>query len=218
MTTKDKIVLKAIELFNEQGFGPVFLIDIAKALDMSRGNIAYHFSDKGKLLMAITKRLKTDIDNKLQSKNAIPAFENFKIDISIYYEINQQYKFIFGNEDILQYDFVKTIVQNWANATIKGMKDAFAFGIQVGNVKPEAYKGIYENLAINLWMIIYFWHSQKFVRGDETIEDAEKMVWSAIIPHLTVKGNYTFQKHFGKEFINNLGEDFNNYSKRINIF
>lgn len=53
MTTAQKIVQKACELFNQQGMAAVSIRDIAAALGISHGNLRYHYPGKGPLIEAI---------------------------------------------------------------------------------------------------------------------------------------------------------------------
>ena len=46
MNTKDKILEKSLELFNNQGVHNVGVRDIARALEISPGNMSYHFPKK----------------------------------------------------------------------------------------------------------------------------------------------------------------------------
>jgi len=43
---KQKIINKAIVLFNDKRFASVALFEIARALDRTRGNLMYHFKEK----------------------------------------------------------------------------------------------------------------------------------------------------------------------------
>jgi len=47
LRTKQKTINKAIELFNDKGFASVTLFEIAGALDMTRGNLLPHLTEKG---------------------------------------------------------------------------------------------------------------------------------------------------------------------------
>lgn len=53
MTTSEKIIQKACELFNEKGISAVSIRDIAAALGISHGNLRYHYPGKGPLIEAI---------------------------------------------------------------------------------------------------------------------------------------------------------------------
>ena len=50
MKTKDKIKIKATELFNNKGFKNVTLREVAKALGISYGNVTYHFKTKKEVI------------------------------------------------------------------------------------------------------------------------------------------------------------------------
>ncbi|MFN7905023.1 MAG: TetR/AcrR family transcriptional regulator [Pseudobdellovibrionaceae bacterium] len=50
MKTKEKILLMSIELFNKHGVGVVTTNHIAKALNMSPGNLYFHFDNKEEIV------------------------------------------------------------------------------------------------------------------------------------------------------------------------
>lgn len=55
MKTKDRILLTSIELFNRSGVVAVTTNHIARALDMSPGNLYFHFSNKEEIIRGIFK-------------------------------------------------------------------------------------------------------------------------------------------------------------------
>ncbi|PWU20904.1 MAG: TetR/AcrR family transcriptional regulator [Bdellovibrio sp.] len=55
MKTKDRILMTSIELFNRHGIVAVTTNHIAKALDMSPGNLYFHFSNKEEIVRALFK-------------------------------------------------------------------------------------------------------------------------------------------------------------------
>lgn len=57
MTTKDRILEKSIELFNNQGVHNVGVRDIARALEMSPGNMSYHFPKKEDVILALMEKM-----------------------------------------------------------------------------------------------------------------------------------------------------------------
>lgn len=218
MTTRDKIIDAAIALFNTKGYSVTCLSDIADNLGMSRGNLAYHFKEKQNILDEIAARLKSDIQNEQNQRKDFPAFANLQVDIKAYYKLQQRYQFVFAESHLKQNEVVFNVMREWSENTIKNNVEAFSFSVQIGNMKEEPYPGLYYNLAINAWMITYFWLSQKQVRGEEDLENAEKMVWTTILPHFTDKGLAAFNKYFGVSFLNSLGKAINNYSKTVPLF
>ncbi len=204
--TKTKIIQQAIEIFNQQGYQSTTLVDIARALNMSRGNLAYHFPDKEAVLQAIAEQLDREIADELRKGQARHSFENLQISIQGYHRLQQTYPFIFGNDTVLQHDCIQRVMKRWSERTIQDVRAAFAFAIEVGNMRPEPFPGLYHHLATNTWMIIYYWNSQKLVREDESLDNAAKQVWSTVVPHFTEKGIGAFEKYFGKGFLQELGE------------
>ena len=55
MKTAQKILLTALTLFNEHGENTVTSVDIALELDISPGNLYYHFKGKDSLVSALMK-------------------------------------------------------------------------------------------------------------------------------------------------------------------
>ncbi len=55
MKTKDRILLTSIELFNRSGVVAVTTNHIARALDMSPGNLYFHFANKEEIIRGIFK-------------------------------------------------------------------------------------------------------------------------------------------------------------------
>jgi AcrR family transcriptional regulator len=58
---KDKIITKAVELFNESGINQTSFRNIASALKVSDGHVRYYFKTKQKLLLAIFEQMNTEI-------------------------------------------------------------------------------------------------------------------------------------------------------------
>lgn len=216
--TKDRILAAAIELFNDRGYQQINLADIAYALSISRGNLAYHFKDKDLILQAIAKRMNEEINQELSLKKDFPAFSNLQIEIKSYHKLQSNYQFVFGNATVLHHESIMKVMHSWAQGTISGNMEAFAFAIRLGNMKPELYPGMYQLLAINTWMVTYYWMTQKMVRQVHNAEDAERMVWSVVIPHFTERGIESFSKYFGNNFLDTLGESFDSLTKDIMVF
>jgi AcrR family transcriptional regulator len=57
MKTKDRILLTSIDLFNRQGVVAVTTNHIARELDMSPGNLYFHYANKEEIVRAIFKTM-----------------------------------------------------------------------------------------------------------------------------------------------------------------
>lgn len=207
METKQRILDKALHTFNESGYGAVNLFELAKSLEMSRGNMTYHFKDKEALLKDITDQLWDKLFN-VRGEKSIPSFQNLHNDAQLYYKLQKEYSFIFHDNQVLKHPLVATRMKSLCEKMIKDIETAIAFSIQLGNIKSEPVPGVYKNLALTTWMLMFFWPSQQNIRSNKTTEDREKVIWSLLLPHLTEKGLASFKKFFGDEYLSSMGEEF----------
>ena len=65
MKTRDRIVLTALSLFNEQGYGAVTTAMLASACGIAEGNLWYHFKTRAALLDAVGDRFAAAIEARL---------------------------------------------------------------------------------------------------------------------------------------------------------
>ena len=177
---------------------------------MSRGNLAYHYKYKDDILDDISFKMMKDIKRYQKRRVDFPAFYNLSLDIRTCRSLQRWYPFIFRDMSVLEHASIKSIMSNWSKEVIKRNLQTFAYGIKIGNVKPEPYDGLYYQLSLNAWLITYYWVAQEFVRPLGK-EKAEKVVWSAIYPHFTEKGMTAFKEYFGEDFLTETGVSIKNY-------
>lgn len=209
--TKRKIIIQAIALFNEKGFASVTLFEIAGALNMTRGNLTYHFKDKDQLLKAIADEFWLKVASEKSKTTYLPSFENMHNEVQLFYNIQRKYAFIFLDYHVINHPSIKKQFRQLLGQKVKGMEATIAFSIAAGNMHPEPYEGIYHNLAFNTWMISFFWLNQWKIHGGDInkySEEGEKKLWSLLLPHLTEKGVKAFRVFFGDEYIKKLGVSF----------
>ncbi|MBQ4818996.1 TetR/AcrR family transcriptional regulator [Aquimarina sp. MMG016] len=207
MATKERILDQALKTFNKSGYGAVNLFELAKSLDMSRGNMTYHFKDKESLLKELTEQLWNKLINVREEKS-IPSFQNLHNDAQHYYKLQKEYSFIFHDNQVLKHPLIAPKMKILCEKMMKDIEIAIAFSIQLGNMRPEPVPGVYKNLVLTSWMMMFFWPSQQAIRGDKTKDDGEKVIWSLLLPHLTEKGLASFKKFFGDDYHASMGEKF----------
>ena len=161
VTTKERIIVEATQYFNQEGFGGLSFLEIAKRLKMSRGNLAYHFKSKEDLLEAISKEMWRKIDNERQKSRALPSFENLHNWVQLYYRFQKAYSFIFLDYHVLNHPVIKPKFRELTKEQIKDNEATIAFSISAGNMKPEPFEGMYHNLAFNTWMVSFYWLNQQ---------------------------------------------------------
>lgn len=207
-STKSKIIIQAKQLFNKHGFGSISLFEIANELGMSRGNLTYHFKDKDALLFSIAEEMWSKIKAEREKSILLPSFKNLHNEVQLYYKYQKEYGFIFLDPHVLNHPQVKKQFRQMTKQSIMYNKHIIAFSLEVGNMKPEPFPGMYNNLSQIAWMLTFFWLPQQIIRGEKTQTDGEKLIWSVLIPHLTKKGIDNFKKFFGQQYLDSLGQPF----------
>ena len=67
MKTRDKILLASLALFNEEGEGNVTTVDIANELDISPGNLYYHFHGKEQIIRELYAGFEVELVDILEA-------------------------------------------------------------------------------------------------------------------------------------------------------
>ncbi len=108
MKTKDRILVTSLTLFNEEGEANTTTIDIANEMDISPGNLYYHFKGKDEIIgelfqqyeVALSETLTAPIERPLSDKES--NVEDNWYFLYVVMEEMFQYRFLYHNlEDIL---------------------------------------------------------------------------------------------------------------------
>lgn len=212
VSTRQRIIDKAIELFNENGFASVTLFQIAGSLNMTRGNLTYHFKDKDNLLIAISDEFWAKLDIEKNKTRLLPSFENLHNEVQLFYSFQKRYTFFFMDYHVISHPAIRQKFKDSMQKNVKEIKATIAFAISAGNMHPEPYEGMYHNLAFNTWMVSFYWLNQQMFRDEESkasSKDGEMKIWSMLLPHLTKKGLKAFRKFFGDDYLKKMGKSFN---------
>lgn len=96
MKTRDRILESALELFNQQGEPNVTTLEIANELEISPGNLYYHFHGKEPLIMELLKRFQNEMAELLDPPEYIQLdAEDYWLFISLIVEHLSNYRFLF---------------------------------------------------------------------------------------------------------------------------
>ncbi|WP_223606232.1 TetR/AcrR family transcriptional regulator [Chryseobacterium sp. OSA05B] len=99
MKTKDKILSKALELFNEKGYNNITTRHIAAGLNISAGNLHYHFKHSEDIIKILFSELILKMDVLM---NDLRKIENKTLEDLYHftfstYEVFYSFRFIFMN-------------------------------------------------------------------------------------------------------------------------
>ncbi|HEY2581627.1 MAG TPA: TetR/AcrR family transcriptional regulator [Mucilaginibacter sp.] len=193
MITKEKIVEKALELFNNEGIEYVRMRELALALNMRIGNVTYYFPTKNDLVMEITQGLR-----RLNTQVIGMACHDLKDFFTMYRQIfHNQYKY-----KCLFLSFVHLVSQNHLIAahykeTEKRRKDSLrghisAF-IKNGYLVKTASGETTELIISHFSLISRFWLSESRISYDGqeievTIGHYLELMGEVLLPYVTAKG------------------------------
>ena len=98
MTTREKILDTARELFNTQGLANVSVRTICKAMNISLGNFSYHFPDRGKLVVELYGQLEQELMGTVSRMTSRwDTFNGYLEAHRLVFSIQLRYKFFYLN-------------------------------------------------------------------------------------------------------------------------
>ena len=117
MKTRDRILQCSLTMFHQFGHIQISAVDIADALDMSPGNLYYHYHGKDSLLAELFYEYEAAINKFLLVYNkAEHEFDDYWSYLNIYVGLLQQYSFfyrdvklLFSEEKLLKRRFLRLV-------------------------------------------------------------------------------------------------------------
>ena len=210
MKTKDKIINAAIGLYNEKGLSNITSRHIAAKIEISHGNLEYHFPNKEALLLAIYDKMIREVSGFYgeQDHDISHPIEHLHRILLRLEEF--QGKYMFFNLDVLEISRsnsqVKRLLEDTLQIRKAQMVSIFSKFIESKYMKPEPAKGYYERLQHTIRILITFWKSQEAVLSNfDYNQNGEMMkhVWELLLPHFTIEGHNQYQLVINKLKSNN---------------
>ncbi len=205
-STKSKIVRRAIELFNIDGFSNVSLIRIAESLSLSPGNLTYHFQKKEDLMHAVYKFFQNELLMVLPEMPKDTSLDNFKNQVKVFYQFQLRFSFFYSDllEVVRAFPQIGKLHQTHIETQIDRIHYVMMSNVSSGMLSNDLTPSEYRLLAHHIWMTSAFWMSQTKIRQcDDIADDLQKSVWSLIKPHLTKKYIDSTELSHHPEHINN---------------
>lgn len=104
--TRNRILVAALLLFNEQGEPKTTTNQIADEIDISPGNLHYHFRAKADLVAALLEAFRADVAQVLFEPDDEPlSIEEFWLFLHLLLECMAAYRFLFRDVEILSHQY-----------------------------------------------------------------------------------------------------------------
>lgn len=177
--------MTSLLLFNEEGESHVTTVDIANEMDISPGNLYYHFKGKEVIIESLYTAFDSEITDILQA----PMNRELKVEDGWYYlyvvfEEMYRYRFIYSNlSDLLQrYENIKkrfrrllNLKHQTAATLISSLKDAGI--ITIDDISAMV-------LIDNIVMTLTYWIAYENLRDSK--QDATTMLHKGVFQVLTL--------------------------------
>ncbi|MBL4585489.1 MAG: TetR/AcrR family transcriptional regulator [Flavobacteriales bacterium] len=196
--TRARIQNTAVALFNKKGFVNVTMRNLADELEMSLGNLTYHFKKKEALMEAIHTQISEERNVLLESVQMIPSIANIHQQMIPLLQLYERYRFL--QQDMLEvaraYPHLAEVQRKQIKSQIKYIKAIIDYSVGSGNMNPETRLGQYQQLSETVWMIITFWLTQRELRDQKgnLYNQSRSAIWNLVIPLLTEKGMANFNQ------------------------
>jgi AcrR family transcriptional regulator len=197
--TKKKILKVALNLFNEKGLRQVTIRMVAQELQMSSGNLNYHFKRREDILESLYFEMVEEFDNRL---NKLPhsEFTFEKIFKDIQFSMTKMVDYIFIWTDL--YYILSTnrkINSHFTEVYLKRLNgNLYLFQKLISNgwMEAEGFEGEFDFLANRMvqfgdsWIYASLIHNQSF--NELFIEEKAFQMLAILFPYLNEKGKAEF--------------------------
>ena len=106
MKTSEKIKCQALRLFNEKGVDHVSSLEISQALNISYGNLTYHYKKKDDIVLALYTEMQAELNIAINHLVQCLFEETFYLKlVNEIFDVIWKYRFIYLNINSLMSQF-----------------------------------------------------------------------------------------------------------------
>lgn len=178
MKTRDRILQKSLQLFNEQGERSISTNHIAAALEISPGNLYYHFRNKEAIIAELLLEYQTEILSLLsvpedRPMNVADKFSYFNVLSGQFWKyrfLHRDANHLIDSSSVLKerYPIFARQVMQRGMQIYQGFVDAGLMAASFTEI---------EALIINIWIVMTNWSNFLLMTGHITQTDALDERW-----------------------------------------
>jgi AcrR family transcriptional regulator len=184
--TRTRILVASLLLFNEQGEPNTALNDIADEIDISPGNLHYHFRKKADVVAALLAEFQADARHVLQPAQSVTAsLDDFWVFLHSLLELKEAYAFLWRDMETLvaEKPDVGNALKHFAKALgatfelyLHGMANNGVLGPGVDDMPMVA-----RNLAV---IALFSDRFDSLIGAERTADDAALRIASSVLSML----------------------------------
>lgn len=199
MGTKEKILQTARILFNERGLETTSAKNIAAELEMSDGNLRYHFRTKEDLVYALYMQLVETFNQQLgQLEGQDFNLRQVYLALKFVYENLYAHRFLMADFVAIMRKYPRiqqhyhTLTQSRKQQLEQFTQALVAQGIFKNDIPDSQYAHMTEQLSLisDAWI----GHAEVLYDGSEAqkLKHYTMLAFSMLVPYLTTKGMYEY--------------------------
>lgn len=204
--TRERILQTSLDLFNERGEVNVTTGHIAEGLNMSPGNLYYHFRNKDEIILALFERFERDIDVAPPEGTVVAAdMTHLWMYVHVMFDAIWEYRFLYRNlNDIVERNAKLRESFNSLSARKLAAVRSLCEGLRASGAM-EANDEAIAALALNALIVATYWlnfaASQVAAKSGEneaTLARGVYQVMALVSPFLTPQANAQLQALAGQ--------------------
>lgn len=178
--TRERILETALRLFNEYGEPGVTTTAIADEMNISPGNLYYHYHSKDKIVEALFFAYRDEIEHTLTAPESRPVHaEDAWLFLHLVFEAIHKYRFFYrdinelvSRHRVLETQFKRILAHKKRTAAniLQGLVEAGE--MTAGPMDVEA-------LAVNMTVLATYWLSYEFARDPRSKEESRALARGA---------------------------------------
>ena len=193
LKTKDRILQISLQLFNERGERTVTTNHIAAEMNISPGNLYYHFRNKQEIIKELMEQYQQETLNLLALPDDRAVNANDKIR---YFQVlsSQMWDYRFLHRDVYHLvennDDFRKIYPRFAGKVMQQGQNIYQAFVDAGLMQMTPSE--IEALIINLWIVLTNWTNFLYMSGHISDNNRleEKWVWQALRQMVFLEGPY----------------------------
>ncbi len=194
LNMRNKIIETASKMFLEKTYDEVSMRDIANFLNISVGNLTYHFKKKDDLAEAVI----LDMFERRTPKSPCNSLEGVDEWITLFEKSGDEDTFYFRNFEHLAENNkkIQDIQKEVFSKNMHFWRETLKVLCNAGILWPEEFEGQHDAFIHNFYLIKAHWREQSLVEiklGAKKI-DFRFRIWASLYPMLTENGKDIFKE------------------------
>ncbi|MGZ3774949.1 MAG: TetR/AcrR family transcriptional regulator [Pseudobdellovibrionaceae bacterium] len=198
MKTKERILVTSIDLFNRSGVVAVTTNHIAKAMNISPGNLYFHYDNKEEILVELFKRMAKDtyqVWRPRRTKKASPLeFINENFDLYWRYRFFHREMYALRRKDQQLAKMWRTHIHKMMKLMVILYRQWMKEGKMMKIEQVSEMQYIAESLLAMSTTFLQFFESAEKQPGKRSIERGKHHVARLLLPYTTGETKDEFEK------------------------